>query len=116
MSFVKIELVEMDVFQELSTHVCKNHVQNDIYRVNNAWFHSVGMDVSLAASWIWKGTTYMIAIIVLYLEDSRGPKMERAFRAIHQMRPARNSFMSVEKKYQCERTSGKKRTHENSNE
>ena len=30
----------------------------------------------------------MIAIIVLYLEVSRGPKMERAFRAIHQMRPA----------------------------
>ena len=40
----------------------------------------------------------MIAIIVLYLEDNRGPKMERAFRAIHQMRPARNSFMSLEKK------------------
>jgi hypothetical protein len=33
----------------------------------------------------------MIAIIVLYCEDSRGPKMERAFRAIHHMRPARNN-------------------------
>ena len=57
----------------------------------------------------------MIAIIVLYLEDSRGPKRERAFRAIHQMRPARNFFMSLEE-YQSETTLGKKRTHENSDE
>ena len=85
--------------QELTTHIRKNHVQNDVYRVDNAWFHSVGMEERL--SWIIKKiskeTTYMIAIIVLYLEHSRGPKMERAFRAIHQMRPARNSFMSLEK-------------------
>ena len=54
----------------------------------------------------------MIAIIVLYLEDSRGPKMERAFRAIHQMRPARNSFMSLE----WQTTWRKKPTHENGNE
>jgi len=53
----------------------------------------------------------MIAIIVLYLEDSRGPKMERAFRAIHQMRPAKNSFMSLEKELGWE-TTWEKRTHE----
>jgi hypothetical protein len=40
----------------------------------------------------------MIAIIVLYLEHSLGPKIERAFRAIHQMRPARDSLMSLKKK------------------
>ena len=58
----------------------------------------------------------MIAIIVLYLEDSRGPKIERAFRAIHQMRPARKYFMSLEK-YQSERRHGKKNpTHKNGNE
>lgn len=56
----------------------------------------------------------MIAIIVLYLEDSRGPRMERAFRAIHQMRPARNSFMSLEK-YQSD-SRWEKLTHENGNE
>lgn len=48
----------------------------------------------------------MIAIIVLYLEDSRGPKMERAFRAIHQMRPAGNSFMSLEKNQSNRRHGG----------
>ena len=49
----------------------------------------------------------MIAIMVLYLEDSRGPKMERAFRAIHQMRPARNFVMNLEKD-QSDRRHGKK--------
>ena len=39
---------EMGVFQELTTHVCKNHVENDIYRVDNAGFHSVGMDGRLS--------------------------------------------------------------------
>ena len=63
-----------------------------------------------------KGTTYIIAIIVLYLEDSRGPKMERAFRAIHQMRPARISFHEPRKEPECQTTRGKKPTHENSNE
>lgn len=41
--------------------------------------------------------------------------MDRAFRAIHQMRPARNSVMSLEREPGWQTAWGK-RTHENSHE
>ena len=107
--------ISQDVTPKIfATHITgENHIQYDIYWVDDTRFHSVGMNkLSRIKKKAPKGTTYIIAIIVLYWEDSRGPKMERAFRAIHQMRPARNSINeSLERQMAWE-----KRTHENSNE
>jgi len=41
--------------------------------------------------------TYIIAIIVLYLDDRPGPRIERAFRAIHQIRPAERDCQTEER-------------------
>jgi len=48
--------------------------------------------------------TYIIAIIVLYFDDKPGPRIERAFRAIHQIRPAERDLRQRNKAGHMART------------